>query len=407
MLEVRAPGVPRRVLMLGWEYPPHITGGLGTACQGLASALARRGVDVTFLLPWLHADEPDDGVRLVAAGIDDAPAPYGDATPAKAHASARSDNTRRARYAGNMVQAAARFAASAAKLAWRETFDVVHAHDWTAVPAGIAAAASANAPLVVHVHSCEHDRSGPSAAPEIVAIEQAGFDAASRIVCVSRYTASVVRKHYDVDPAKLRVVHNAGPAGRVRARRGRRRIAEPVVLFLGRLTYQKGPERFLEAAAIVSQTRSDVRFVVAGTGDLYHRTIERAAALGVGACVHFTGFLGAADVARAYRESDIYVMPSVSEPFGIAPIEAARHGVAVLVSENSGVAEVLPSAITFDPHDSADLAAALLRVLSSTRLRKRLAQRGRTEAAALRWETQAKNLDAVYGEIARADGESL
>ena len=383
--------------MLGWEYPPHITGGLGTACRAIAAALVRGGTDVTFVLPCLHGDEPRDGVRLIEARIADVPGAYG---------TGRTEVSSRRVYQGDLVQTAGRFARAASETVAADTsagerFDVVHAHDWMTYPAGIAAAAASGAPLVVHVHSCEYDRSGTSAAPEIVAIEQAGFDAAALIVCVSRYTADVIEDRYRVDPAKVRVVHNAGPEGAVRGRRGRRRIPEPVVLFLGRITYQKGPGVFLAAAARVARRHADVRFVVAGTGDLYHRTVEKAASLGLARRIHFTGFLDAKGVARAYRDADVYVMPSVSEPFGIAPLEAAAHGVPVLVSENSGVAEVLPSAVTFDPSDAADLARELLRVLRSPALRRRLASRARRELSKLGWDAQAVRLAAVYDEVAR------
>jgi glycosyltransferase involved in cell wall biosynthesis len=377
--------------MLGWEYPPHIQGGLGTACRGLAAGLARRGHDVTFLLPELHGDEPSDGVRLVAAGLDDAPPAYGAAQPDRARASGR--------YARDMVRAATRFAVAAERQVHGRRFDLVHAHDWMTYPGGIAAARAAGVPLVVHVHSGEHDRSGPAPNPHVVAIEQQGFDAADRIVCVSRYTAGVLAARYRVDAAKLRVVHNAGPQRRARPRRGRRRIPEPVVLFLGRVTWQKGPGVFLEAAARVARRRDDVRFVVVGAGDLLHPTIERAAALGLGRRVHFTGFLDAAGVAHAFRDADLYVMPSLSEPFGIAPLEAAAHGVAILVSRRSGVAEVLPSAVTFDPEDPAALAAHILRVLESPRFRRRIADRARAEGAALRWADQAEVLEAVHDEV--------
>jgi glycosyltransferase involved in cell wall biosynthesis len=381
--------------MLGWEYPPHLTGGLGTACQGLASALVRGGADVTFVLPHVAGDEPDDGVRLVEAPVPASEGPYGAAGAPPGARSARD------RYGGDLAGIVSAFARGTKRVARRGRFDVVHAHDWMTYAAGVAAAGAARTPLVVHVHSCEYDRAGPRANPDIVAAEQAGFDAADRIVCVSRYTARVVAAKYRVDRSKLRVVHNAGPGGAIRARRGRRRrIPEPVVLFLGRVTYQKGPGVFLEAAARVAKERRDVRFVVAGTGDLYHSTIERAAALGIGHRVHFTGFLRGADVARAYRDADVFVMPSVSEPFGIAPLEAAAHGVPVLLSERSGVAEVLPSAITFDPRSPRELAARLLEVLASPSTRRRLADRARREVARLHWDAQAERMLDVYGEVA-------
>jgi glycosyltransferase involved in cell wall biosynthesis len=429
--------------MLGWEYPPHLAGGLGTACHGLATALARRGEKLTFVLPWVHGDEPAEGVRLVGArdegaaddgaradddGVDDdgdaadievvaVPAallPYTNQASYVVPRTPRTSRTAEARavsragtrspaprvcYGPDLLAEVRRYAESVRRIAKRKPYDVVHAHDWMTYPAGIAAAKAARAPLVVHVHSCEYDRSGPGADPAIAAIEQQGFDAAARIVCVSRYTARIVARRYRVDRSKIRVVHNAAPVAPGRRARRRRRIPEPVVLFLGRVTWQKGPEFFLEAAARVSRGRPDTRFVIAGSGDLLHRTIERAAGLGLSNRIHFTGFLRGADVVRAYRDADVYVLPSLSEPFGLTALEAAAHGVPVLISERSGVAEVLPSATTFDPWDVDDLAAKIERVLASPALRRRLVQRARREVAVLTWGAQAERTAEVYAEV--------
>lgn len=400
--------------MLGWEFPPHITGGLGTACRGLANALARRGTDLTFVLPFVRGDEDADAaLRIVAADV--ATAFSGGAASAYAgrEADGHADPAPFARvgdvsrYGADLFGQVGHYAACVERIAKAASdagrpFDVVHAHDWMTFPAGVAAAKAAKVPLVVHVHSCEADRAGHAPYARIEAVEQSGIDAADRVVCVSRYTAGIVRKRYSADPAKLRVVHNAPPEGEARPRRGgRRRIPEAVVLFLGRVTWQKGPGVFLDAATRVAKVRDDVKFVVAGDGDLWRRTVERAASLGLARRVHFTGFLGAGDVDRAYRDADVFVMPSVSEPFGIAPLEAAERGVPVLVSNRSGVAEVLPSAATFDPTDPDALAAMILRVLASRSVRRRLVTKARAEMGRITWDTQAAAAAAVHAEVLR------
>lgn len=412
--------------MLGWEFPPHISGGLGTACHGLARALVRRGTKITFVLPRATGDEPADGMRIVGLDrvLDDADAfevvpvkadlrPYDSAAPvAGPWQRPREEPTAPApklsgRYGPDLFREVDRYRDAARRVAKRGRYDhgrydVVHAHDWMTYPAGIACAKAARAPLVVHVHSCEFDRTGPRADPRIVAIEQRGFDEADAVICVSRYTADVLAARYDVDPSKIRVVHNAPPEETPPRRRGgRRRIPEPVVLFLGRVTYQKGPEVFLEAASLVLRRRKDVKFVVAGSGDLLHRTIERGAELGLARRLHFTGFLRGGEVDRAWREADLYVLPSVSEPFGIAPLEAVRAGVPVLVSSRSGVAEVLPSAPRFDPWDVADLARKIVALLGDAALRRRVVARSRRDAAKLHWNAQAAKVRAVYEEVAR------
>jgi len=408
-----------KVLMLGWEFPPHISGGLGTACHGLARALVRRGTSITFVLPHASGDEPAEGMRIV--GLDSAPAgaefevvpvdadlrPYDSAAPAPGPWERRPDDAapaprKRGRYGPDLFREVGRYRDAARRLAKRGRFEVVHAHDWMTFPAAIAAAKAAKAPLVIHVHSCEFDRTGPRADPRILAIEQEGLDAADAVICVSRYTADVLAARYDLDPAKVRIVHNAPPEETPPRRRGgRRRIPEPVVLFLGRVTYQKGPDVFLEAAARVARRRKDVKFVVAGSGDLYHGSIERAADLGLARRVHFTGFLRGGEVDRAWRDADLYVLPSVSEPFGIAPLEAVRAGVPVLVSSRSGVAEVLPSAPRFDPWDVEDLARRILELLADRDLRRRVVARTRRDAAKLHWDAQAAKVRAVYREVAR------
>lgn len=401
-----------RILMLGWEFPPHISGGLGTACAGLVRGLAGHGVEVVFVLPRLAGEQRERGLSLVGAETYSPPVRTRAVASALSPYESPKQYRRRAarltgQYGARLMDEVARYAEAVAEIAADETFDVVHGHDWMTYPAATAAARESGAPLVLHVHSLEHDRAGPRANPAIVGIEQDGFDAADAIVCVSRFTAGEVTRRYRVDESKLRVVHNAvEPRRRRRAAAGprsrkaqRRRIEEPVVLFLGRVTYQKGPEAFLEAAARVVRVEPKVKFVVAGSGDLLPWLIERAAALGLGRHVHFTGFLGGDDVERAYASADVYVLPSVSEPFGITPLEAAQRGVPVIVSRRSGVTEVLEGALRVDSWDVDDLANKILALLRRPALRAELVQRGRADVRRLTWERQAGLLRDVYEEL--------
>ncbi len=451
-----------RVLMLGWEFPPHISGGLGTACHGLTRGLARRGTEVLFVVPRAFGDERAGHLRLLGAdavplapdsagvggiallAVDSALAPYldevsylarrrrlGDAPP-----SPRPPGGRRARLAGPPPSAAfdpsggrtvvaprdgggasygpdlmaevGRYARATAAIArgrdFDFRFDLVHAHDWMTYPAGLAAARAEGKPLVAHVHASEHDRCPRGPNPAIVEIEREGLRAADRVVCVSRYTAGVVRRRYGVEASRIRVVHNGvAPLRRRPPRRGARPGRGPAALFLGRVTSQKGPDRDLDAAALVARRLPAATFVVAGSGDLLPSMIERAARLGLSRRVRFTGFLGPADVARAYAMADVYVMPSRSEPFGIAPLEALLHGVPVIVSRRSGVAEVLPSAPTVDPDDPRDVAGRILEVLGDRALPRRAARRGGRGAARLRWDRAADRLLDVYREVAAGE----
>lgn len=390
-----------RVLMLGWEFPPWISGGLGTACHGLVRGLAGRGVEVTFVLPRAPGASPSF-VELVGcedepAGVETVPLasalrPY---QSAREYAAAGGGA-----YGGDLMDEVERYARAAAALGSGRSFDLVHAHDWMTYPAGLALAASSGRPLVCHLHASEVDRAGPSGDARIHAIEQRGFDGADRVVCVSRYTADVVRRHYAVDEGKLAVVHNAVERSEPLARsERRRRLRGPVVLFLGRVTFQKGPGYFLEAAARVLALEPRVKFVVCGDGDLWPAVVERAAELGIARAVHFTGFLRGDEVRRAYALADVYVMPSVSEPFGIAPLEALALDVPVLVSRQSGVREVLQSGLAFDYWDVDDLARKILALVRKPRLRRRLARRGRAELEGLRWEDRARRMIEVYEEV--------
>ena len=452
-----------KVFMLGWEFPPHISGGLGTACFGMTRGLDQIGVAVTFVLPTsVPVDQtahvklrtPDhlppgaeERIRLATAEgqfehveLYQVPAmlqPYG--TPAtqeeavrklmaKQRAAARQqaggpgqagpgDEAPQgavlpagtfvpgagANYEGQLMAQIQRYARLASELAADDTFDVIHAHDWMTYPGGVAAKAVTGKPLVVHVHSTEFDRSGKNVNQEIYDIERMGMHAADCVVCVSHLTATIVRNRYGVAPAKTQVVYNAvdlpNDAGL-----GLKPIkhTEKIVLFLGRLTMQKGPEYFLRAAKKVVEKFKDVRFVVAGSGDLIARCIEEAAALGLGGYVTFTGFLRGGDVDRVFQMADLYVMPSVSEPFGIAPLEALSHNVPVIISKQSGVSEVLTHALKVDFWDTDEMANKILAVLRHPPLQKTLRQHGQIEMRKFSWVDSARQLEAIYERLATA-----
>ena len=432
--------------MLGWEFPPHQSGGLGTACRGLAEALARAGSDVRFVVPRAFGDEPRGRVELVGCdrwlgargpalaklAVGSALLPYEGAQAYAARGAlpgslcaapraAHSGREARARgelagppaareaepapfaggYGASLAEEVLRYAEVVRALALERPFDVVHAHDWMTWPAALAVRAATHKPFVCHVHATEIDRSGAWPDARIRALEQQGFDGADRIVCVSHFTAAQIARHYRVDASKLRVVHNA-VAQRVAVRRARERgrPREPLVLFLGRVTSQKGPERFLEAAARVARHLPAARFVLGGAGDLWPAMIERAAALGLARRVFFTGYLDEEQVVRLYAAADLYVMPSVSEPFGIAPLEAMCQDVPVIVPRESGVAEVLEHALKVDAADVEELAQAMLAVLTRPALARQLVLAGRRELRALRWEFRARSLLDVYAELA-------
>ncbi|MBN1362887.1 MAG: glycosyltransferase family 4 protein [Sedimentisphaerales bacterium] len=415
-----------RTLMLGWEFPPYISGGLGTACFGLTKAMDRLGMPVTFVLPRakpirlvagtgepVGSESADDPlhyafrhVRLRPVGA--ALTPYASAGMvgvASRHASGLDrfgldlEADSHAIYGPDMVAEVHRYAEKVLQIAETEEFDIIHAHDWMTYPAGVALAAHSGKPLVIHVHSTEFDRSGEHVNQYVYDIERHAMHVANRIIAVSNYTRNIIISRYGVSPEKVEVVYN-GVDGHGAYNGGGRQAwpakTDKVVLFLGRITMQKGPEYFLYAAKKVLEKMNNVKFIMAGDGDLLYGSIELAAHLGIGHQVFFTRFLRGDDVHKAYQMADLYVMPSVSEPFGIAPLEALQHDVPVLVSKQSGIAEAFRNALKVDFWDINEMANKMIAVLRHPPLHEMLRVEGRKEAFRFRWEDSAARVNEIY-----------
>ena len=421
-----------RVFMLGWEFPPFISGGLGTACYGLTKALDWLGIKVTFVLPTMVDGKYATHVKLLSSSSQRARSslevrklknvkfhtiqsplqPY--STPDVYQrrieeilkhkrvirgecVSAASQLLGGVDYRGDMYGEVHRYAAVAAELARDEEFDVVHAHDWMTYPAGIVVAAMSGKPLIVHVHSTEFDRSGEHVNQVIYDIERQGMEQADKVIAVSYYTRNIIISRYGIGGEKVEVVHNGVEHD------GNLTLAdtvidkdEKIVLFLGRITMQKGPEYFLGAAKKVLEVMDNVKFVMVGSGDLMHRAIEMAAELGIGQKVLFTGFLRGDDVQKIYRMADLYVMPSVSEPFGITPLEALGNDVPVIISKQSGVSEVLRHALKVDFWDVDEIANKIIAVLKYPPLWITLRSHGNFEVRKLRWKDTAAKCARIY-----------
>ena len=282
-------------------------------------------------------------------------------------------------------------------------FDVIHAHDWLTYYAGIAAKRVSGKPLVVHMHATEYDRSGENVNTQVYAIEKAGMEAADKVIAVSNLTRNIVIQKYGIPADKVVTVHNAvrfPGKGELPPERG---VEDKVVTFLGRITYQKGPDYFVEAAAKVLKRVPGVRFVMAGSGDMMNHVIRRVARLGIADRFHFTGFLRGEDVNRMFQLSDVYVMPSVSEPFGISPLEAMRSNVPVIISKQSGVAEVLDYALKVDYWDVDALADAIYGLITYPALARMFAKKGHEEVTGLKWNNAAAKIRQVYEEVVAAN----
>jgi len=436
-----------RILMLGWEFPPFISGGLGTACYGLTKALSDLGTEILFVLPRGGADQRLDRIRVlsaadvhgqpvywtvqglehvrlipVAAALDPYQTEaaykeqrrseaYAGQVSAKAAFSAALDPNRPTSlglmsgsnlYEGDLFGEVNRYARLVAEVARRHEFDVIHAHDWMTYPAGLSVAALTAKPLIVHVHSTEFDRSGLHVNQRVYDVERAGMHGARRVICVSRLTRGIVTGHYGVPESKCRVIYNAITVNGEPVPTGVRQIetSDKIVLFLGRITMQKGPEYFLAAAKKVLEVMDDVKFVMAGSGDMIRRMIELAAAMGIGHRVTFTGFLRGSDLDHVFEMADLYVMPSVSEPFGLAPLEALQHDVPVLISKQSGVSEVLTHALKVDFWDIHEMANKIVAVLRHPPLQKTLREHGAFEVRKFAWTDAGRACMEVYGEAA-------
>lgn len=425
--------------MFGWEFPPHIAGGLGTACYGMTRGLAKNGVDVIFVMPKASGDEDQRFVKVVNASdvettfgpvdgsediwdkltfiqIDSNMVPYISPEEYATYHDEYVKSGRRVcqsgdvwkqrytfsgKYGANLMEEVARYAMVAAQVARNldGQFDVIHAHDWLTYYAGIAAKRVSGKPLVVHMHATEFDRSGEHINEQTYAIERAGMEAADKVIAVSNLTRNIIIEKYGIPADKVVTVHNAVRFAEGSGNEAERGVDDKIVTFLGRITYQKGPDYFVEAAAKVLKRVPNVRFVMAGSGDMMNHIVRRVARLGIADRFHFTGFLRGEDVHKMFTLSDVYVMPSVSEPFGISPLEAMKSNVPVIISKQSGVAEVLDYAIKVDYWDVDAMADAIHALICYPALSKMFARKGLEEVTGLKWDNAAAKIKAVYESV--------
>jgi glycosyltransferase involved in cell wall biosynthesis len=425
-----------RVLMFGWEYPPHISGGLGTASYGLTKGLASiDDMEVIFVVPKSWGDEDQSIVRLIGANkvpvafkqiyyqgirrpiesieISSKIVPYTDPEDFWKVVSSEFSGQRliiqtnkkgmvdfSGKYNNDLLDQIYRYSVVASVIAEENEFDIIHAHDWLTYPAGIAAMEVSGKPLVIHVHATDFDRSGGNVNPDVYRIEKNGMDAASKIITVSNLTKDIVINKYNIHPDKVETVYNAVEPVHISddiiVNKG---FDEKVVTFLGRITLQKGPEYFIEAAYKVLKVMHNVRFVMAGSGDMMERMMRRAASLRITDRFHFTGFLRGKDVFTMLAMSDVYIMPSVSEPFGISPLEAMQSNVPVIISKQSGVAEILTHAVKTDFWDIDAMADAIYGILNYPALASMFIKNGKEEVIRLKWDNSARHVRDIYERV--------
>lgn len=424
-----------KVLMFGWEFPPYISGGLGTACEGIVTGLSQNNVAVTMVLPKAAGGTRTGNFRLVDAGsvgvsfstaehtkklLQGSPAFIGIESPIRPYVNpaefititqtgtsqhdekitGHSDKTYlkfTGKYGKELVDEVQNYAIVTNEIVKTLPFDIIHAHDWLTFPAAMMAKKQSGKPLVTHIHATEFDRSGDEISPTVFNLEKQAMEMADLVIAVSNFTKNTLVSRYNIPSSKISVIHNAVswkdtspilfPT---------RSLKEKIVSFMGRITYQKGPEYFIKAAAIILQKDKNFRFIMAGNGDLHTKMIELVAKLSIADRFHFTGFLKGDEVARLLAMSDVFVMPSVSEPFGIVPLEAIQNRVPTIISKQSGVQETLSHVIKLDFWDTEAMANAIYGIAKYPGLATTLAKEGFNEIKALNWKAQTKKIKNLY-----------
>jgi len=403
-----------KVLMFGWEFPPVYSGGLGTACEGLVKGLSHKNVEVTFVMPQGPEEVKSDYAKIIVAsqlpGYKIKIKPVSSLLRAYISEDQYSVDYQRyvekiaanktglkPLYGRDIYEETYRFSQIAKLIALSEDFDIIHCHDWMTYQAGIEAKNVSGKPLVVHIHNTVFDRGGDNGNQYEYDIEKRGFEAADRIIAVSNFIKSKLISRYGIDERKIAVVHNGvevtgEPLVKIAE-------SEKVVLFYGRLTLQKGPDYFVEAAKKISDFDPSIRFIIAGTGDMEARLISRVAELGLGKKVLFTGFINQNEIPKIFQLADVFVMPSVSEPFGIIPLEAVYNNVPTIISRQSGVSEVLKSALKVDFWDIDEMANKIISIINYRSLHHALKSHGAVEIKNFNWDTPAEKCVNVYNEL--------
>lgn len=414
--------------MFGWEFPPHILGGLGTASYGLTKGMSLQpDMEITFVIPKPWGDEDQSFLKII--GACNTPVAwrevywdyvserlskymdpqeyynlrdhiYGDFN--YLHTNDLGCIEFSGRYPDNLLEEINNYSIVAGVIARTHNYDIIHSHDWLTYPAGIHAKNVLGKPLVIHVHATDFDRSRGKVNPQVYQMEKNGMDYADHIICVSELTRRTVIEKYHQDPAKVTTVHNAveplsAEIVAIEPQKGK----DKVVTFLGRITMQKGPEYFVEAAARVLEKAKHIRFVMAGSGDMMERMIYLVAERGISDKFHFTGFLKGKQVYEMLKRSDVYVMPSVSEPFGISPLEAMQCSIPTIISKQSGCAEILDKAVKIDYWDVEAMADAIYSICTYDAMSEFLSREGKEEVDSIKWEYAGQKVRDIYNSLCR------
>ena len=397
------------ILKLGWEFPPNSWGGLGNACYGLVKGLIHNGIKVKLVLPNKQKSFLNDCKIIHAPAIKhNIEKKYSKETSIKK----KIYNT----LYTNLFKRVSHYTTSCRNISDVENFDIIHAHDWMTFKAAIKIKKSKNKPLIVHVHSTEVDRQGiNNIKKEIYNIEKNGMEIADKIIAVSNFTKKRIIKYYKISPKKIEVIHNAITLKRSGCNKKEidkiknliKKQSEKIntnkkkfkVLFLGRLTAQKGPGYFIDTAHKILQSKNNVEFIVVGDGDMKNKIIKKATKLGISKNIIFTGYLQGCQIDSIYKLADVYVMPSVCEPFGLAPLESMKNGTPVILSKDAGVCEIIKNCLKVNYWNINQMAKKVIQLLESPLLHKKLSINGKKEIKKISWNKTAQKCKVLYKQI--------
>jgi glycosyltransferase involved in cell wall biosynthesis len=404
--------IKHRVFMVGWEYPPHNSGGLGVACEGLTQALAENNAQIYFTLPYVFPTSVDH-MQVITCQTSDlegeefigrppflaysqqlsTPMPFTRATSAELSTLPQSEIEQRVNYYSDQVLGVGQ--------QMRRKYDLVHAHDWMAFPAAIKLKDKLKKPFIAHIHSTEMDRIPNGRGSHYIAhTEYLGMQAATKVIAVSYFTRRILIEKYNIDPKKIEVVHNGvTPASKLEGTETQFATKRPMIVFMGRLTAQKGAEYFLDLAKAVLKEIPDALFVVAGNGDQYHSLLFQSAYDQLSASVLFTGFLRDQQREALLSRADVFVMPSVSEPFGLVALEAAQRQTPVIVSHNSGVKEIMKNALQADFWDVDRMVQQIRSLIQDQEFRQRVISGQNDDLQHATWQNAATQVSSIYRKL--------
>jgi len=393
-----------KVLMFGWEFPPYISGGLGNACYLLTKGLAKEGISITFVIPYA-GEEKAEFVNLIGVEnikefkvkvVNSIIEPY---MSNKEYKNKLSKIKNKSLYGNDLYHEVYRFSLAALEIANKEDFDIIHCHDWMTYPAGINVKHLTGKPLVMHIHNTVFDRNSLSPNKYEYDIEKSGFLKSDKIIAISKRVKDSLVNEYKINEDKISVVYWGLDNEKVNEEREKKLMKEKVVLFVGRITMQKGVDYLLQAAKKALDFEKNIRFIVVGSGDMLPQIINKTIELGLSEKINFTGWFNPKEVFKAFQIADLFIMPSVSEPFGLVALEALKNSTPTIISKQSGVSEIINNCLKVDFWDTNDMADKIVNTLRYESLNNELRYNGNLEVEKFTIEKPAKETKEVYIEV--------